>query len=158
MHRSPSGPGAPGDRTARKLLESSAGPWHEGGVTIVGWFWVSFGATLALAALAIWSGFGGGRRVHLVAGPATMVLLTVTILLTERFARARAFPEAEMGIHLWFAKTAALLALPVIATGILTARRPTWRKRHRIAVLLFLLAVVIATATGIWVFSLSTPR
>jgi len=131
-------------------------------VNIVAWFWISFAATLLMAALSLWSGFRRRRKFHLVTGPVTMVLLTITILLTEKLAQARVFPEVEMAIHLVFAKVAAALALPVIATGIATAVRPergrfSWRRIHRWAVVAFFIAVVIATGTGIWVFSLSRP-
>ncbi len=121
-------------------------------------FWSSFVVTLVLVGATVWTGFTARRRAHLGLALAAVAMLTVTILLTERLVRAIDFPEAEMAIHLIFAKTGALLVLPVAVTGILTWRRPTWKKVHLTCVALFLLDVLIATGTGIWVFSLSTPR
>lgn len=122
------------------------------------WFWISFATTLALAGATVLTGATRRRRAHFWLAPLTVVMLTITILLTERLVRAVEFPPDEMRIHLFFAKTAALLVLPVAVTGLLLARRPRLRKLHRFAVVAFLLFTVTATGTGIWVFSLSTPR
>lgn len=121
-------------------------------------FWASFVTTLALAAGTVWTGARRRRRAHFVLAPATLLALAVTILLTERLVRALDFPAAEMRIHLLLAKSAVALVLPVVATGLLLVKRPRLRRVHRLTVAVFLLAVVVATATGIWVVSLSTPR
>jgi hypothetical protein len=63
-----------------------------------------------------------------------------------------------MRIHLWFAKSGAALVVPVVVTGLLNVRRPGFRKIHAISVGLFFLVALIATGTGIWVFTLATPR
>ncbi|MBK8977829.1 MAG: hypothetical protein IPM29_18120 [Planctomycetes bacterium] len=125
---------------------------------MVTWFWASFVTTLALAGLTVWTGLRRRRRAHFVLAPATVVMLGITILLTERLVRAAQFPARELGIHLWFAKTGAALVLPVLVTGLWSARRPAVRRWHGRAVALFLLAVVVATGTGLWVFSMATPR
>lgn len=121
-------------------------------------FWPVFLITLGLMATALVTGWRRFRRAHLWLGPLAMLGLLVTVLLTEQLARRYEFPEGPMAIHLLFAKSAALLAVPVIVTGVLLARRPRARRAHRIAVLLFLLATLIATGTGIWIFSLAEPR
>ena len=122
------------------------------------WFWLALGATVALMALALVSGLTRKRRAHLLAGPAAMGALLWAILLTEGLARRSEFVPEVTAVHLWCAKTAGLLALPVILTGALLVFRPSWRKRHRIAVYVFLLATVVATVTGIWMFSGAVPR
>ena len=137
--------------------------WHQGVAagkirSVVSSFWASFVATLLLFAAAAVTGRRGRRRAHFVLAPAAIAMLALTIVLTERLVRSVVFPEAEMRIHLAIAKTAAALVLVVAATGIATAKLPKARPYHRIAVAGFLLATVTATATGIWVFSLSTPR
>ncbi|MFO1051516.1 MAG: hypothetical protein U1F36_04840 [Planctomycetota bacterium] len=125
---------------------------------MVGLFWICFAATLLLLGLTLRTGFAGRRRPHVALALATVAMLTVTVLLTEALLRAVVFPEKEMGIHLVFAKSGALLVLPVALTGIATWKRRAFLRWHLIAVLLFLVAAVTATGTGIWVYSLSTPR
>jgi hypothetical protein len=121
-------------------------------------FWASFAVTLALLLGAVWTGFRGRRRAHLRLAPLALVALAVTIVLTEQLLRAVRFPERELGIHLWFAKSGAALVVPVVVTGLLTVRNRRWRRLHRAAVGLFFLCALTATGTGIWVFSLSTAR
>ena len=121
-------------------------------------FFASFGATLIALGVALVSGRTGKRGRHLIAAPAAVVLLGVTIVLAERLARAREFPPEELRIHLWFAKSAALLVFPVIGTGLWLTRSGRARPWHRVALVLFLVDTLIATGTGIWVFGLSVPR
>lgn len=121
-------------------------------------FWISFLLTLGLLVGAVWTGAKGMRRAHLWLAPAGLVALAVTIVLTERLLRAVEFPKEEMRIHLWFAKSGAALVLPVVVTGILNLKRPGFRRLHAISVGLFFLVALIATGTGIWVFTLATPR
>jgi hypothetical protein len=63
-----------------------------------------------------------------------------------------------MATHTIFARAAGLLVLPVALTGIMLWRRPSWRIVHRVCVYVLLVALVIAIGTGIWAFSLSTPK
>ncbi len=121
-------------------------------------FWIAFVVTLLLLGGALWTGWSRRRRLHLVVAPLGLVALGVAILLAEQLGRTREFPPTVLAIHLFFAKTGALLALPVVATGVLLLRNPRWRRLHRIAVLLFAAGALTATATGIWMFSLSTPK
>jgi hypothetical protein len=121
-------------------------------------FWASFLVTLVLFAGAVVTGWRGRRRAHFVLAPLAIAMLAVTIVLTERLVQAVVFPEHEMRIHLALAKTAAGLVLLAAATGLATVRFPAARRIHRVAVIGFLVATVAATCTGIWVFSLSTPR
>lgn len=127
-------------------------------VTDTVWFWIVFPITLALLSVALWTGRRKRRRVHLLLAPLSMVFLGLAILLAVRMGQTRDFPAAEMRIHRAIAVTAALLALPVILSGLALFRSPSWRRVHRICVTLFLVAAVAASATGIWVFSMSTPR
>ena len=125
-------------------------------VTIL--FWIFLPLTLAGLCAAVFTGKRGKRRLHLILAPSTLGLLAVTIFLAEQMGRVRIFPEDELRIHLWFAQSAAVLALPVIFTGIMLVRRPGWRRVHFVCVLLFLAVAVTATCTGVWAFSLSTPK
>lgn len=121
-------------------------------------FWLSFVATLLLLATALVSGLRGRRRLHLWAGPLAIVALVVAILFTEELMRRYQFPEDSLRFHLWFAKAGGLLALPVVVTGIGLWRRPTWRRWHRLAVFAFVVAALLATGTGLWLFGQGTPK
>jgi len=121
-------------------------------------FWLSFLLTVVLLVVTLASGLRGRRRLHLLTGPLTMVALALTIVLTEQLLARYDFPADVKAIHLPCAKAGGLLALPVIATGIWYWRRPRARNWHRAAVALWLLAVVVATATGLWMFAQGAPR
>ncbi|MEY4830273.1 MAG: hypothetical protein RLZZ562_2069 [Planctomycetota bacterium] len=117
------------------------------------WFWIALVAAVALMALALASGLQRKRRAHLIAGPASMASLVVAILLTEKLARLYAFDPEVQRIHLIFAKAGGLLAIPVVLTGLLLWRKPGARRVHRLAVWIFVVATLLATATGVWMFS-----
>ena len=121
-------------------------------------FWISFATTLLLVLLTLITGWRGRRRAHLVFALLAVAVLTVTILLTERLVALREFPKEQMRIHLWFAKSAAGALLPVACTGAVLWRNANWRRIHFAMVCLFLVLTFTATGTGIWVYSLSTPR
>jgi uncharacterized membrane protein len=127
-------------------------------MSIVVWFWLSFVLTVATMGGALASGLARNRRHHLWLGPVAIVCLAVAIYFAEQLGAARVFPPDEMRIHLWFAKAGGLLALPVVVTGLLLLRMPRLRRLHRYCVYLFVVAVLAATGTGIWVYTLSTPR
>jgi glucan phosphoethanolaminetransferase (alkaline phosphatase superfamily) len=120
-------------------------------------FWCSLAATLLLLVVSLWSGLRGRRRLHLVTGPLTMVALTAAVLFTEELVRRYRFAPADLEFHLYFAKTAAGLAVAVVVTGIWLFRRPAARAWHRLAVFLFVVVAVTATGTGIWLFTRAQP-
>jgi len=117
-------------------------------------FWIAFVTTVLLLVLSLATGFFRKRKVHLFLGPATIVSLAVAIVLTERLLKNYTFPPDELAFHLIFAKAGGLLALPVVATGIWLARSEKARIYHRVAVVLWLVSVLTATGTGLWMFSL----
>ena len=121
-------------------------------------FWTLFGLTVALIVATLWAGLTHRRRVHYSLAVSTVLALTATVVVTEQLVRARDFPREELDFHKLLAKTAAALVLPVIATGLTLVRRPKWRRVHLLCVVLFLVMVLVATGTGIWVYSLSTPK
>ena len=121
-------------------------------------FWIAFVVTVVLLVAALVTGWTRRRKPHLWLGPLTMGSLTITIVLTEELMRRYQFPPDVMRVHLWFAKAGGLLALPVIVTGIWLWRRPRARVWHRAAVLVWLVSVLVATGTGLWMFAQGTLR
>lgn len=121
-------------------------------------FWLAFVTTVLLLVGSLATGWLRRRRLHLWLGPLTMVSLAIAILLTEQLLRRYEFPQEVLRVHLWFAKAGGLLALPVIATGVWLWRSERARLWHQIAVLVWLLAVLSATGTGLWLFSHGTVK
>ena len=121
-------------------------------------FWLAFGATVVLLVVSLVSGFLRRRRVHLWSGPLTMVALVFAVLETEALMRQYTFPEEALRTHLIFAKAGGLLALPVIVTGLWLLKQPRARLWHRIAIWVWLLAVLAATGTGLWIFGLAEAK
>ena len=121
-------------------------------------FFLALGVTLVAVLMTVRTGRRGDRRAHLARALSTVGLLGVTILLALWLGEQREFPKEAMAIHKIVARTAGLLVLPVVCTGIMLWQRPSWRIAHQACVYLFLVVILAAVGTGIWVFSLSTPR
>ncbi len=121
-------------------------------------FWLAFVATVVLLIVSLVSGLLRRRRVHLVTGPLTMVALAFAVIETEALMRRYDFPREALDTHLVFAKAGGLMALPVIVTGLWLWWRPRARFWHRLAVWLWLISVLAATGTGLWIFDLATPK
>ena len=121
-------------------------------------FWIFFAAALAALVATAIAGRRGRRRLHLRLAPASLLLLLAAILLAERMASVREFPASVMRVHLPCAKVAGLLALAVALSGLALWRTGRGRAVHRALVVLFFLAALVATATGVWAFSESVPR
>ncbi len=120
-------------------------------------FWIAFGVTLALLAAALWSGFRGVRRWHLLLGPATLVALCVAIAFAVAMGRERAFPVEVMRIHRPLAYAAGAFGVGVAASGVALWRSDSARRLHRVLVVAFSVAAVAATVTGVWAYLGSTP-
>jgi hypothetical protein len=121
-------------------------------------FWIALAVTVALLVASMVTGLQRRRRLHLWFGPLTVVMLVLTVVLTEQLVRRYDFPEDVKAVHLPCAKAGGLLALPVVLTGLWLLRSPQARTWHRLAVYVWLLAVLVATATGIWMFAHGTLR
>lgn len=144
---------------AAVALDCACGVRYSPGMpSLVTSFWISFSVTLVLLIATIASGLRRRRVAHLVFALLAVGLLTLTIVLAERVGAARTFPPGPMRIHLWFAQSAACMVLPVVVTGVVLWRRPGFRWAHRVAVLVFLLLTVSASATGTWVFGMSEAK
>jgi hypothetical protein len=121
-------------------------------------FWISFVATVLLMLGALCTGWKRRRRLHLVLGPLTIVSLAIAVVLTEELMQQYTFPAAEKSFHLIFAKAGGLLAVPVVLTGLWLWRSERARVWHRLAVLVWVVSVLVATGTGLWMFSLGAAK
>lgn len=125
---------------------------------ITTFFWVSFLLTLIALAGALYSGWSGQRRWHLVLGPLTLALLSVAVVFAVLMGQVRHFPQDIMRIHRPIAVTAGLFGVLVAVTGVVLWRTGRARRAHFVLVLLFSVAAVAASGTGIWAFTQSSPR
>ena len=121
-------------------------------------FWIALVATVVLLVAALCTGLLRKRKLHLWLGPMTILSLAIAIVLTEELMGHYDFPAEELAFHLIFAKAGGLLALPVVITGIWLWRAPRARLWHRIAVIVWIVGVLIATGTGLWMFSHGTAK
>ena len=123
---------------------------------IVGFFLCLALTVVALVATLI-AGLRKQRRTHVFRALTTVALLVLTIVFAFMLSKVREFPPEEMAIHKIFSRTGAYMVVPVAFTGAMLWRGPGWRWAHRGCVAIFLLAVLGASGTGMWVLSLSTP-
>lgn len=121
-------------------------------------FWIAFVLTVTSLVAALVTGLRRWRRLHLWFGPLTIVLLAITVVLTEQLAACYDFPADVKDTHLPWAKAGGLLALPVVLSGLWLWRSERARWPHRIAVLVWLVVVLVAVGTGIWMFAHGTLR
>ncbi|MCA8942135.1 MAG: hypothetical protein KDB80_06195 [Planctomycetes bacterium] len=123
---------------------------------MVGWFWGSFVLTVVLLLATVWMGLRGARRAHFVCVALFVAMLYVTVRLTRGLVESLDFPDDELAFHLRFAITASALLVPVLLTGLGYARwgGRKWRLWHRTAVIVFVVSVLAATATGVRMFLL----
>lgn len=121
-------------------------------------FWIGLGVTVALLVVTMVSGWREQRRLHLVTGPLTVVALAVTVVLTERLMANYTFPADAKAIHLPCAKAGGLLVLPVVATGVWLLFSERARGWHKASVWIWLVAVLLATGTGFWMFEQGAPK
>lgn len=116
-------------------------------------FWLALVVTVVLLVCTLWTGWRRRRALHLWLGPLTMAALVVTIVLTEQLMARYDFPADAKAIHMPCAKAGGLLAVPVVLTGIWLWRSERARPWHRAAVLVWLVSVLVATGTGLWMFA-----
>jgi len=123
-------------------------------------WWAASAALAAIAGLALTyrAGRRRQRRRHVALAVTTLAVLALAIVFAERMAKERVFPVEVMRVHLVFAKAAAAAVLPVAGTGLWLLRRARARRWHLLCVWVLLVLAAIATGTGIWAFSLSSPR
>lgn len=125
---------------------------------ITTFFWIFFLLTLVALVGALYSGWSGQRRWHLVLGPLTLGLLVLAIVFAVLMGQVREFPRDIMRIHRPIALSAGLCGVMVAVTGCMLWRTGRARRAHFVLVLLFSVAAVVASTTGIWAFTQSSPR
>ncbi len=106
--------------------------------------------TVALLVLVAWTGHKAKRKLHII-----LVVVTVLSLASSiRFAllTGRHYDLESAGIitpiHMFVARAATICYLLPVVTGVLTIRKPSYRKLHGKVALLVIAVTVLATITG----------
>ena len=120
-------------------------------------FLVSLALTVVALLVTVVSGLRKQRHAHLRRAIVTVLLMAVTIVFAFLLGDVREFPAEEMAIHKIFSRTGAYMVPPVAITGAMLWRRPGWRWPHRLCIGVFLVGVLGAAVTGVWILALSTP-
>ena len=108
--------------------------------------------TLSLLGGVVWTGYAEGRRLHITLVVSAVASLGVTIYFAEKLGDLYDLEGAGWiyPVHLTIAKlcTAAYL-LPVV-TGLLTIRKASNLRLHRVAAFTVLAFTVLTAITGTW--------
>ena len=121
-------------------------------------FLANLAATVVALGLTVHAGLTRRRRCHYVLVGATLVLLFLAIVQAEIFGRGFDFEQSRLTTHLVFA-FGSLAAIPGVAwSGVGLARGRVRRLVHRRWVGAFILLVVAAVATAIWMFLSATEK
>ena len=121
-------------------------------------FFVSLGAVVVTLVVAI--AFAKKKRIpaHVKAVGALLVCLVATLGFAEALGQRYTFEATSHDIHMPIAFVTALgLGLPLV-TGMLTWKGKVSPKAHKVAVAFWLLCVVAAVVTGLWMLSEATPK
>jgi hypothetical protein len=124
------------------------------------WIWFVVTVLVLVASLlgTLVTGKRGRRIPHFTMASVTITVLVAAIVQAETIGNHYVFGEPLFSIHMGFAYAASASVLPVLGSGLFLARWHRGRKLHVVAVGLFLVMVVGATATGVLMFTDATPR
>ncbi|MCB9891378.1 MAG: hypothetical protein H6833_07015 [Planctomycetes bacterium] len=125
-------------------------PWTE--------FFIALAATVVALGFVVWSGKTRRRKPHYVSVGFAAVGLGFAILYAERIGRLWDFPPVPLRIHLTLAYAATGMTLVAVVSGLLHAFSKISRAAHARLAWLTLACIVLATMTGIWIFTVGSPK
>ena len=108
-------------------------------------------------AITVATGWKSQRKAHFAALAVLIPLFSFTIFVAESVGRVRTFEPLAFQVHMWMAWSGVVTLVAAIASGVLRLAAGT-RLPHRVAVASFLLAVVAAVGTGVWMISTSSLK
>ena len=108
--------------------------------------------TLALLGGVVWTGYREGRKLHIALVVCAVASLGVTIYYAEKLGELYDLESAGWiyPFHLAVAKICTVAYLLPVITGILTIRKASNLRVHRIAAFLVLGFTVLTAVTGTW--------
>ncbi len=119
----------------------------------------SFGATLVLLGVVVWSGKRARLAIHLTSVAATVGALATTIAFAKALGHHYDLHAAGpiTPIHLWIAKVATAAYVLPLVTGVMTLLDRKWRGVHNKVAIATLALTIVAAGTGTWML-LAAPR
>ncbi len=121
-------------------------------------FFAALAATVIALAVSIALAHKHRRTAHVQAVGVMLGFLVLTLVAAEALGRRFTFVQQAYDLHMPFAYAAAgLLVLPLV-TGALHWKGKVTRRAHVVTVGVWLLAVLAALGTGVWMFSGATPK
>ena len=122
-------------------------------------FILSLVATVALLVAVVATGLKARRRQHLILVACALIGLLTTIYFAEKLGEHYNLDSAGRitPVHLMLAKIATYSFVLPLVTGLITLRKPRWRRRHRWCALLTLTLTLAAAGTGYAMVQMATP-
>lgn len=122
-------------------------------------FFLFLGVTVVLLLLVAWTGHKHLRRPHVFLVINSMLSLGVAIYYAIQLGKEYDLEAAGWitPVHLTMAKVATAAYVLPISLGILTWRRPRWRRLHGMMGLTVILLTVLTAVTGAIMLYLSEP-
>ena len=108
----------------------------------------SYGVTGVFLFTAMFLGHKGRVGAHIFTIVLFLVGFGVTLFFAERMDHFYKFDARAMAVHMPLAYTGTLAALLPVTTGLLHWRKKAPLVAHRVAIAVFMLAFVAASATG----------
>ncbi len=115
--------------------------------------------TVVLLGGVVATGLRARRRIHIPLVALTVLSLATTIWFAEKLGDLYDLDAAGRikDVHLFLAKVTTAAYLFPITTGILTIRRPRFRRLHRRIAFTVLALTVITLVTGSWMVLAAEP-
>lgn len=122
-------------------------------------FFFFLGLTVVLLLLVAWTGHKHLRRPHVFLVISSMSSLGVAIYYAIQLGKEYDLESAGWitPVHLKMARVATMLYVVPISLGILTWRRPRWRRLHGMMGLVVIVLTVLTAVTGAIMLYLSEP-
>lgn len=127
-------------------------------MNLVHWLYLLLAITTLFLAIVLITGKRGKRKWHLISVCILAVFLIATIVLAREAGTIFTFPQDRHDIHMPLARLATLLLFGPLITGILYWYGKVPRVAHLIPVVLFVLSVLAAFATGAWMMAGAVPK
>jgi hypothetical protein len=121
-------------------------------------FFVALGVTVVFLGLALWLAHVHRPRGHIAAIAAFLLAFLCTLGFAESLGDGYTFDPLSYWVHIPIAAVTTLFAVAPLATGWSHWTGKGSLERHRTLARVFLLLVVLALGTGVWMLAAATRR
>ena len=135
------------------LLVGQESEWAPEGEAPYFWMIAFLGITVVFLALDLITAFKGKRRAHITLALITVPLFLAAVYFADSVGHWWNIEEPYLTVHLSFAITAFFMAFIVVGTGAMHTFKKLPLAVHRTLAFIFVGLVLVATGTGILMFS-----